>query len=494
MQENILSYNSQIVGYCGCQEVPWVALSTVAQQTFFRQQLLGETTSGDFTDINLPRVAVEMEIVRVTQWRERWTRGNEAAVPRAFSLENLIFDTWTFRASDPRDMIFGLHGILTQKTPQDWLPNYTKSTGQVFAEATKQIMREAGSLRMLSAVHDQSLRNVTDLPSWVPDYSAGYCNMACASFHAAGQLPFHPVFDSAPWNVLTISGAQRIDTVLSTGNTTSGPNQLIRYFDQSWLELALLLPHPYHTGQSRTDALWRTLLVDRSVEGTSPAPSSYGVTFRGVLAVAINIIAAGTAREAASTPNPPPELIDLVSAFHHVEQTWSNPPMTDFSPSDLQHNVCDPVKNLSGSDCQSLTHLLHKLKFLAIVEEDPYTPTIEDVMVVYFGPNKGLWVPWDECMDMESPFHIYMDDCYIECRNRLGRRRPFVTGKRYLGLGPASAKADDEVWAIPGAGAAFVLRKTGEERRYHLVGECYVHGVMDGEAVTAEPGEVTHLV
>jgi hypothetical protein len=57
----------------------------------------------------------------------------------------------------------------------------------------------------------------------------------------------------------------------------------------------------------------------------------------------------------------------------------------------------------------------------------------------------------------------------------------FVTKRGYLTLAPRYTKPGDLVCLIFGAEVPFVLRPDG--LRYRLVGECYVHGMMDGEGL-----------
>lgn len=61
----------------------------------------------------------------------------------------------------------------------------------------------------------------------------------------------------------------------------------------------------------------------------------------------------------------------------------------------------------------------------------------------------------------------------------------FLTEKGYVGLGPESMKPGDQVAILLGGTTPFVLRNTpgSVERReeYEMIGDCYVHGVMDGE-------------
>ncbi|KAH6671956.1 heterokaryon incompatibility protein-domain-containing protein [Halenospora varia] len=62
------------------------------------------------------------------------------------------------------------------------------------------------------------------------------------------------------------------------------------------------------------------------------------------------------------------------------------------------------------------------------------------------------------------------------------RRKPFVTAKGYLGLGPDHIKPGDVIAILIGSQVPFVLRKS-VDRKYEIVGEAYVDGIMDGEAV-----------
>lgn len=57
----------------------------------------------------------------------------------------------------------------------------------------------------------------------------------------------------------------------------------------------------------------------------------------------------------------------------------------------------------------------------------------------------------------------------------------FRTAKRYLGLGPEILKSGDVVAVIFRAKVPLILRPEGDH--YLLLGDCYVHGIMQGEAV-----------
>lgn len=60
-------------------------------------------------------------------------------------------------------------------------------------------------------------------------------------------------------------------------------------------------------------------------------------------------------------------------------------------------------------------------------------------------------------------------------------RRFFITQSGLMGIGPAYMAADDAVVVLFGAKVPFVMRQQG--RRYRLIGECYIPGLMNGEVV-----------
>ena len=60
-------------------------------------------------------------------------------------------------------------------------------------------------------------------------------------------------------------------------------------------------------------------------------------------------------------------------------------------------------------------------------------------------------------------------------------RRMFVTKNRYVGLGPEHTRVGDSVALLLGGSTPFVLR--GVEQQWMVLGDCYVHGAMDGEFV-----------
>jgi hypothetical protein len=70
----------------------------------------------------------------------------------------------------------------------------------------------------------------------------------------------------------------------------------------------------------------------------------------------------------------------------------------------------------------------------------------------------------------------------------LQNRRIFITSNGSLGIGSARVKPGDILAVFYGAEVPFVLREDGIPCKvYNLMGEAYVHGIMDGELMEGEP-------
>lgn len=47
----------------------------------------------------------------------------------------------------------------------------------------------------------------------------------------------------------------------------------------------------------------------------------------------------------------------------------------------------------------------------------------------------------------------------------------------------------DKGCILLGGDVSYILRPTAEDKEFQFVGDCYVHGIMDGEAITMRRGE-----
>jgi hypothetical protein len=492
VQENILS--DLILAYCGSIEIHWEDFCTVAQLLELRQDKMRERISSKYVPLDQAARCIEDSPANLWKWKERRHGSNLKVSPRVLSEENLIFDTWHFQATDPRDKIYGIYGLLNFESTPEWKADYEKSVDQVFAESTKRIISEAGELRILSAVIDRSSYKIPSLPSWVPDYSVPFTTMLSANSNSAGKIPIPSLLfsPSEPWNHLKVRGTQ-IDTILRTGSTTSRPGDPNSFFHPSWLELTLLLPILYHrTRQSRTEALWRTLCTDRDIKGSIPSPDHYRYDFHDM--ITRMLVRAAWVEMYLSGEHPQDNYApSLQHAVDRNRDIWSD--MFSRLPiEDIECEYSNPSHAFFSENHQKLVYTLLKLHALSITEGSrACTPTLGHLLEA----EKDLLTDNADPMVAISS-HVKKNSDFINTiRPNVGRRRLFVTKERMIGLGPAGMKEGDGVWVFPGAGALFILRKCKDDEgdmRYSFIGDAYVHGAMDGEAVDGKEVEMSDVI
>jgi hypothetical protein len=72
-------------------------------------------------------------------------------------------------------------------------------------------------------------------------------------------------------------------------------------------------------------------------------------------------------------------------------------------------------------------------------------------------------------------------DFAARTRDMCHQRRMFRTDSRHIGIGPIEIQPGDQICVLFGARVPFVIRRSGDH--WLLVGECYLHGLMNGEAI-----------
>lgn len=99
--------------------------------------------------------------------------------------------------------------------------------------------------------------------------------------------------------------------------------------------------------------------------------------------------------------------------------------------------------------------------------------------------NIPPWIP--ELSNASSELEIRASEYRQAMFGACDCRRLFSTASGFFGLGPQTMKPGDILAILYGSLLPFVLRPSRDSRgaTHELVGSCYVHGIMDGEAVQA---------
>ena len=319
-----------------------------------------------------------------------------------------------FKATDPRDKIFALLGLATDASDPVLHPNYGATARDVFTVSSSYMMNTNKSLRILHIAGIGWSRQILDLPSWVPDWSAPhraiiFGDMADnASYRASASLPSNVKAGPSP-GFITLRAVfvdamhvclPQPDVTLSWRLTDAGSEEY-RHAMISWVDQlrAAVDTSSYYAenGYDKDDVLWRALLANTIRPGL-PAREEY----------------------------------------RHFFESW-----------------------------------------LLIHRQRAANGTNGKI-------DKGIW---DEAWMFNAAFSDAMDTRVI-----------FTTKRGLIGIGPPYMQSGDMVCIIIGAQTPFLVRKRMSpipEKAapvYELVGDCYVHGLMNGEGLSVGKAEDIVLV
>jgi hypothetical protein len=187
----------------------------------------------------------------------------------------------------PEDKIYSLLGIHQAihgpLSPQDKLyPNYGAESSQAYMDAAVQLLKQGSDLTLLTASEGENFRNFKNLPSWAPDWSYGTRKSLLGlgitgytRFSSAGPL-LRSVTFSKDERILFVEAAQ-LDKIVQVGETKEEVDMGKPF--HRWLQILNSLESVYHTGESRWEVFWRTLLTNTSMEGQFPAPDRLATGF-----------------------------------------------------------------------------------------------------------------------------------------------------------------------------------------------------------------------
>ena len=344
-------------------------------------------------------------------------------------------------ATDPRDKVFALVGLANNA--QELSPDYFKSVAEVYSQTAEHILFTDKDLSLLSEV--KGLRSGSELPSWAPDWRIDPKVTLLASTNSNGTKRYHASGTSYPrltiakqGKLLSIYGIlfDKISQYLGrTSSISEGKNfvprmGLITYGNGLWPEMARSV-YPdgvYHpTGEPLIQVYNRVLLSDQS------------------------LISERLDRDAKATYYPE------TLAFIDAKRSNNDHP--------LFHQAFKRIKNL-GIDLEAAIKTYIK---------GPELYAMQDIMK-YLHKSPMM----DNVPDDVSSY-IYSERVAAEITISEGRRL-FISVSGHMGLCPEATEPEDVICILFGADVPFVLRPL-QNGNFLLVGECYIDGFMDGEAL-----------
>lgn len=359
-----------------------------------------------------------------------------------------------FRSTDPRNIIYGLGGIMKQMAakdgmsfPSEFEPDYNTDVNNLFTVVAKRVIETTDSLVYLGLVKDPKVRAAPGLPSWVPNFPPVAINSLSGSnfrslgiLNASGHVPH-----SSSQQVFSVDGTTLNASAVCLGKIDKLGECLLEIIrGQQKLKAGILLSmeqvYPY-TGQSADEAFWRTLIWDTDLS-YRPAKQvrleDYQKTILQFFLQGLSIII----QDASSPEEGQALFLDAIDNMTYLEEVSAKFPSSIF-----------PSINLIKSMLINLDY---------IPKEDVELNEEERQMLV--APP----------LVHSMPPGILLATTYVD-------HRPFLTDSGYLGMGYESVEVGDEFWIVRGCPTPLILRRVGGQ--FSLIGESYVHGVMKGEAV-----------
>ncbi|MCJ1262130.1 hypothetical protein MMC22_002000 [Lobaria immixta] len=329
------------------------------------------------------------------------------------------------QASDPRDKVYGLLGLASDAKLIVPCPDYSLTYEEVYTDLFKTMTSVRGDLDWLTLA--DSTRNDSIFPSWYPDLTkkSPVDSINTSRSVAEGKLcGFYAAKDSKP--VLELDSASLKCTI--TGFMVDrvdgvGAKQEMHTVDPIAIELTQPLSEArgYGTDEEIYEAIWKTLVADQDFN------------FEG-------------ARDAWRAP-PTFGLMYAKNALVAEEQLKANNELEEGTP-----------------------ELSYLRNWFARNRELRFARKTIGEWTLAIGQSHAYDNP-----DNTNGFRFER-----RIQSTMSGRRLITSEKGYLGIANESVCQGDYICIFLGGRMPVVLRPIGDT--YRFIGECYIHGIMFGQA------------
>jgi hypothetical protein len=396
----------------------------------------------------------------------------------------LMATSGKFNATDPRDKIFGLLGLAAETEhelswPVALLPDYQRDVAQVYLEAAKFLINEYQNLAILSRTiphlnritWSSTPKSTPVVDSWVPNWNVltepnQPRGLYWTTYHSGGGgadlgFPVHynaaaglptSITPTADQRILHIRGL-RVDTVISTSSFGDAITMLLQDYNaprRTLKDFKLLSKSEGKTQLVRfslilASAMRKPLflrywyLAVEKCEGMTPADL-------------VDIFIKCTTGDQFHLAGSNSEQIRKDGCAYLLSQLQT--------VRERKRVFCSLSLPVSLGQASSRPRLTDANDCVPSGKQSPYLKALQDHAT---GGDPGAYVSL--------------------ARNYCLNRRFFITLHGRLGIGPRWTKKGDLVCVLFGGGVPYILCPKG--RRYIFIGESYVHGLMEGQAIDA---------
>lgn len=345
------------------------------------------------------------------------------------------------QATDPKDKIYALLGLFHEQIATRVELDYAKTKETVYMEFASQMLDRCTRLdEVLSwCTFDES----NPLPSWVPDWSARVDRNHIYWFRkrsAGGEGV--PAWSLTGSGSILLNKGINIDTVdemTSPSSSTLPYRATADYMPRVYGQQAKF--GRYQNWRGLCDALRRTLVHD------NPFAASRG-----------DVLELHWVDWEVLENQPRKHILELTTETTDHWRKFDRFRQTNAHFSIFGFPLSEFFAKLSGSSAENIARLF--------VPEDNSQRSIEHT---YEGGHT----------DYSSSLRELLTLLVVG----LHGRRMMITRTGFLGLVPEETKVGDTVAILLGCGYPVILRPCGDGYKY--VGECYIDGLMNGEAIEA---------
>ncbi|KAF5984248.1 heterokaryon incompatibility (het-6OR allele) [Fusarium coicis] len=366
----------------------------------------------------------------------------------------LRFLRW-LKAKDPRDKVYGSLGIAA--STYGIKPDYTISTVECYTRATFSIISGSRSLDIFSALRRPSCIETTlpDLPSWTPDWSYDFSSV--------------PDKEKGPSAINNPIMRENVRTPMMLEMTDSFPE---------WKASGSKMPFTAGLSSDGKTLILKGIILDElnrvgdKLEYRWPGPE---LQSESVVGDAIRDF-----KRSWRIYRSIGAAIDTIKGWQHLAfetknlQTISGETRMDAFLTTLLSNrirlsadrrkVLEYVKKSIGTS--------FKMSSSGTLMNQLYLPTLAPKLYHrLLGFGKICSIDDNEILSFGKSF----TDVQLAFDQRMA-----TTRSGYLCMVPWSARAGDRIALLLGGRTPYVLRNAGE--KWRILGDCYVHGIMSGEA------------
>ena len=338
--------------------------------------------------------------------------------------------TRDFKVTDPRDKIIGIHGIVNEQPIgqlQTFLADYTVTVDTLYHRFAIHLADTYLAQPMLNFAGLHRRNETITIPSWAPDWSAQGRHVASVPLGVLRPQPYLACGMSAPGDSLGLSRrSEDPDILVMMGDIIDTVIETSDFLLGGQLEAADVQARQFLSWHSSAHDLFTRIIMKNQ-------PPAAGFDSR-VNSFATTLLANDryTGQNAVQTSSP----------IHWPQLTYE-----------------------------------------AVIEAMKKTAAGE----------RDLITDWNHMDSVDTFTHQMLVACY--------GRKFAVTERRYMALVPHCTETGDRIAIILGAPVPFVVRESGDvlgkgdilERKLvdfrqvvNLVGDAYVHGIMEGEALESE--------